>query len=1504
MAPRPGAISGNAGLVYGALVMVISGSARAALGAIALGLCVTSCGAASAPPEQPTAAGRCDPADLDACARALSAALAEQRPVTKQVSAYVAARAARDPEDSWARLHRQLASNTATNGGNKNPSAAGRVAVIQEGSAKGTARAPGGVAGLTPLTSLTSLTSLETPALPAPEGIDATSLLLALGEATGHALIVHVRGGAALQLFPRDPLSPFLAGLPPAARGDASLASLVSDVAIAVHLRRAFEAAGAFRYLEAARAADALAAEVARRDPNAEPALRGRYALQLLAAAGIALEPAEGFAELPRLDPPPPSPSDTSYGDLLRVRTAKDEHAAWAARSASILRAVAPDRREALDNLLGKARGCAPPLVPPLEDARDLVFATRLAGALAPVQPAPSAAAASGGAAPQEPPPQVPPGTLPFKEWLGRYERLVSTVEATRTAWAHATSLLYQRGDALGMSLAGTPTYRRATDLGLRHIQGLRTLAGAEPARYRALAQIALAYSPGVLGDERLRDAIIDLTQSTLQSKLAAADDASGVWSGLITGLMTGMSYPPAVQPAHYLALQGAFTAKLRGDLTRRAGWGVAGLYAADAAYRLVLDQGPDLAFASAQIDRALSSDPALPYPGMAVLAVSLSRYAVLGVQRKLDPEPIDAARLSPERRDARASLRRALAALAGPGETPPPALLDDVTALADGLIAVVSSELAARPAQPAPDTCAADAGGPSPAARRALARLGDVRRRILLSPRYKAKGGAWARRVRLLVTLLSDGMDLAAQRGAKPAPALPVALSADKARAPRVRFTLPTAEAEATVQAALRDWDERDLADAITSAYGVARAYYEAPDAQRFLWENGGRLRKVVAGLNAFFRKDTEGAPTGATLLDALASTPDAASGTPNQTAANTGDLLVSYARSQLERGQTDQADFWLLASLVAGALTDAGPPEAAAAHAAQRGSRVAWVLRYLAEIHKAKRGVAPDPAVYAEGMRAATDDACARADADDVLAVMTAARDFSAGKRREARVALDEILDDAEARGLSVPRMAYRYEEKTATRIFMLSFNISYGAGLLEGPNTFQLGMGLRTKGEPEGAMVATLYPEGDATGDETARYYVHAAALSSALHFLDKDRDRAATAARRAISALTFGVRLGQRTLARQDPAAWGKDARALLAIDAQLAAEAGLPFLAGDLWTVVRAQLPRDADDAAVAALLDPLPASVAALPELKPVAARAARALTALAAPLPCTEAKAELGAFEAPACDAYPLALSLRIADALKKLPHLRPAGSAAQCAPLARLDAFLMSAERGTYDPDAFTQAVEALRADGRLYDAAVLLTRQRHEGHCGPALVAAARALGRAPALGPALRADLLSVAVNCTSTTLSEPVVDDLLALDRETRLLPDLGRNLRVVLSIAELAQRAQRWDLLQRLTAQPDFVERWMKVSPHAATGALLIEQAAALLAETASPPRPGAAATYDLLCQTFPPADRAALCGDVAALRAARSLPRDQRRRRAEEALERLIAQPAGAPGP
>ncbi|WP_433936675.1 hypothetical protein AB3662_18570 [Sorangium cellulosum] len=1494
--------------------------------ALLLGLLAAGCGGAGPSGAAHARASRCDPAHLEPCERALAAAVAEGRAPRELALGYVEARASRDAGDPWALLLRDLDRR-----GGPRPGAA----VIVEAGAEDAGGAADAV-------------WIRAAPLPPPGTLGTEALLLALGEALGYDHLVHARagGGGAVQLFPRDPLAPFMAGVAPVARGDTSLARVADDIALAALVRRAFSAAGAFRYAEAARAADAIAAAVEGRDPDDEPALRGRYALQLLGTAGIALDDederraagASGATAAPSASRlrSPPAAGDTPYGDLLRVRTARDSRAAWRARGAAVLRGVPADRRAALDDLLGKARGCGRDLAPPMEGPRDLLFAAELAAALAPGDAAALAAGSAATGAAASAPAAAPGGKLPLEAWLPRYEALVRAVDQTSTAWAHAPSLLHERGRWPAAGQAGSAVHQRVTELGLAHLAALRALAEAEPRRYRALAQIPLAYSPGVLGDERLRDAIVDLTQVAVQRRMAEARDPEAVLGAVLAGVFAGMSYPPEVQAAHFLALQGALTAKLRGDLTAQTGWGVAGLYAADALYRTLSDQAPDLAFSSAQIGRALSHDAALPYPGLAALAASLSRYAALGAAGALDPRAIDPARLPPERRAARDALRRAVAGLAAPEggagaseghaaaseggagaskghaaapdgqataprgaavaagapETPPPALVEDVTALADGVLAVLLTERSRRP-PPERGTCAAAGRGPSPEARRALARLGDVRRRILLAPRFKQGDGAWARRARLLVTLLSDAMDLLA---APPRPTPPRAGAPE----PRVRFTVPTADAEAAVAAGLAGWADRDLSDALAGGYALARALFESATAERFAQQSGAPLGRVLRGLSAALRggaarPDAAPGAAGAALLDALASVPAA------RADADLRGLFVGYARAFSALGMRDKADLGLLTSLLGAAVLGAPPSPEAVALANERGSRVAWALSYLSEIAKARHhGIAPDPSAYADAMREASDDACQRADAGAVLAIVGAARDFAGGRRAEARAALDRVLADADARGLRVPRMTYRYEEKTATRVFSLSFDVSYGAGILEGSTGFQLGLGLRTRGEPEGALTAALAPEGSPRSDEdAARAYVSAASLAAAYHFLDGDAERGAAAARRAIAALSFGLRLGPRALRSDQPLAWGKDARALLAIDAQLAAEAGHPFLAGDLWTLVRGLLPPDADDAAVAALLDPLPAGLAAIEGLGPLVARTARSLAAVAGPLACTEARVELGGYEEPACDAYPLALSLRIADVLGKLPHLRRAGSAAACPVLRSLDGFLTAAERGTYDPDAFTAAVEALRRSGRLYDAGVMLARQRREGHCGPLVLEAARALGRAPSLGPALRADLLSVAVRCAAAALDGSVVDDVMALDGETRVLPDLGRNLKVVLFATELAVRAQRWDVLARLARQPDFVARWLGESDDAAATALLIEAAAAALAGDPAPGDARVDGARERLCGQPPAGDRAALCAEIQRLRPG-ALPEAQRRQSAKEALERLLAAARG----
>lgn len=1450
-----------------------------ALAALALGLplAASGCGAAGSSPPRGQAPSSCDPGKLDVCERAIGDALSKGRVARETIVAYTSARSAADPNDPWAALWGALAADVGR----------GDAAVIvEEAPSAGAAR------------SVTAPhRAIQTTAkLPEPKAIAADDLLLAMGGAAALSHIIHVRGAPTevTELFPVDPIEPFMAGARPILRGDAEPSSIDVHIRLAALAKSAVEAAGAFDYIKAATEGDALSTRL-KAPPvvqdQSEPVARARYISQLLDAAGLGLDPEgdgdDGAIEAPKAEGPPKAPLGSAYGDLTRVRIAKDPSAEWALRGSSILAATPADRRDALPTLFRKANDCSALRAPPMDRSSDLIYGGRLAGALDKGGPAASGLATGGAASPD--------ARLPLPEWYRRYEVFARAVSETRSMWFAATSLLYERGEIAGLSPASTSTYARVTELGAKHISAMQALERALPGRYRAFSNIGLVYSPGVLGDAKLREAVVRLTQTTVQDKLGRAGDAKGVFEGALTGVFAGVSYPPAIQEAHYMALQGAFAAKLKGDMLTRAGWGVAGLYAADAIFRIITDQSPNLEFSSAQVARSLS-DKSIVAPSLAALASSVARYAALGAEGRLDPELAKIERFPPERRAAREALKNAIAGLGALGEAPAN-VLEDVTELADGLIATLSLSIRERRAAKAGDAAAcaqkASASGPSPAVRRAVARLSDVRRRVLLHPRYKDGSGAWVSRARLVVTLLSDAMDILGKTGARPS------------------FTITDEAAERALADALRGWDERAAADAIGGAYALARRGFAARDAGAFVKQNGPNLRRVLRGLALFFKGDEApaGKPSaGVSMLEALAALP--------LTTGNDADLtsqLVSYAEAFYAKDQVDQGDLWLLSTLVLSGLTESPPPEPVLALAAKRSPRLSWALRFIADVSRARTGSLPDPSAYEAGMREATDDACAVADASDVLTVMGAIRGFESGDpaaKAKARADLDRALAAMEERGLNVPKMTYKYEEKTATRVFSATLGLSYGAGLLEGAHTFQLGVGVKSRGEPEGSMTATLSPPDAAlAGEEAARYYIHAAALAAAYHFLEGDAAHATAAARRAIDALAFGVRLGGRSMPAADPVAWGADARALLALDAQLAAEADLPFLAGDLWTMVRGSLAKDAGDSDVADVLDTAPFGLAAVKEAAPARERAAKSLKVLAAPLACTEVKVELGAFEETTCEAYPLALSLRIGDALKKLPRLRPGGgSSRRCVSARALDAFLSAAEKGTYDPDAFTSAVEERKADGDVYSAAVLLARQRRDAHCSPVIVKAARALaaetGRA--LGPSLRADLLGAAVNCSlaGSSTDPAVIDDLLALDAETQRLPDLTRNLRLLLSVTDLAVSQNKEAPLIAIATRAGFVDRWMRVNPAAATLAMLIEHAARTLSGSqADAEMSRGSGAYTLLCETFPPGERAATCAAIKALRPPFTGSVEARRNIARQALIKLLAD-ASAPGP
>ncbi|MDC0745088.1 hypothetical protein [Polyangium mundeleinium] len=1430
---------------------------RAVVSATALILAAGSCVAPPPPKTRATSDLRCDKAALATCEGAIAAAAREERDPTALLDAYVAARAERDAADRWASLWRDAKSE---------PKARGAKSVVLREQLGNDTPSPR-------VSARKGAVEIRTGPLPRPASIDASALLAAMGASLGWETIARVTADAKTltEIFPNDPLRPFMAGLPPVVQDIFSRdpeGILDLDLEIAQVVRHAAEHAASFRYVDAAGEAERLSTLLDRRSAaserkashpseEAEPVLRGRYLLTLLESAGIALEPPAGewispYPHARSSGPPGPDTlrDGTPYGHLLRVRAAEDDGATWKVVGEAILAAVPEGKREGIRALFGPQEACVAVPPPSFQGPDDLAFAYTMGRALTPSLSLDT----------------TRNNLLPLAEWLPRYDAFVRTVDEARTTWTHAFALTQQRGELSGISLAQTPTYRRASTLVSAHLAALSQLHQAHPDRMRSMSVVTLAYAPGLVSDATLRDALVDLLRRTIEDRLARAKDASEVFEAAFTGALAATAYPAAIQSAFYTGLVGAFRKKLDGDLARQSGWGVAGLFTADVLVRMLLGERPDLDAAAARIGQALA-DPSVARRPLARLAASVARYLALGSAGKLDPDAAEPARFPADRKAARDALRESLAGLGDGAEPMPAGLLDDVVTLGDQTITALATILLDKPAGAEPK-CGGAKGGPSPATRRVLARIGDVRRRILASPSYAKGDGATIRRARFVVTILSDAIDVASPRKNKAAP---------------FTFVIPAADADRAFSAGLAAWEERAFADAITSIYGLVRTYLAEPKGSSI---DATRVKSLLSALAAIFREEGAGTPVG--LLDALAR-----AAAVETTQGGLDALLVSLSGTLRAQGKQDQADFCLLGGVLVSIATDKPPPDAAIAAASSGASELGWALRFAREVFRARHGEPPRPSEYAEGMRGAVTRACEDPGAADaVVSVMEAMQLANTGDRAKAREKLDAFLAKAESSGLVMPRMSYRYDEKTVSKVFNVSFDVSFGAGLLEGSSTFQMGLGVRSPGKPEGSFTARLAPiAGPERDTEAARYYVHAAAVAAAYHFLDGDAERGASAASRAIDAAIFGARLGGRSLGPADPKTLAADARAVLAVTAVLAADAGMPLLAGDLWSLVRATLAEDTDDAALREILSTTPVAFAGMPTAKPLLDRAARALAVLGEPLACTEDKVELGGYEAPACDAYALALSLRAGGALRKLPRIRRGDTGKACAgPLPALDVFLGGMDQKNYDPDAFTRATLELASAGRVYDAALLLARQRQPSHCNPSLLSAARSIGRSKLLGPSLRADTLSVAVNCAP--LDDAALDDLAALDADTTALADRSRNLSVLVFATELGLTRDRWDVLAKLARSPTFVSRWLDTTPHASLFALVLAHAVAILAKEPTLAEP-ASRSYDLFCVTLPPADKAA-CEAVRALRQPEADP-EVRAKRAREAVSAAL---------
>ena len=1258
-------------------------------------------------------------------------------------------------------------------------------------------------------------------------------MLLTLARLAGRSQLFFADGKQLTQLFPQDVLAMHCLELEPTLALERE--QIAGAIELAAAVRKASAAAGKSDYVSAARLVDALGSKITATGPSSEPGLRARVAQVVFGRAGIRLSDLDDEKQ-DKPQPPPWPRVSSAYADYLIVRLAptKQQHAQYQQRRDRIIATASPERVALLDVMYGPPDACPVPVVPSMGQPSDLLFAGQLALALDDK--------ATPGGAPRG-------GKLLLEPWLARYDKAVLMTEQHQAGWAFVGALLQQRGTLHGLSAEGTTTYKRVSQMAHRHIAALRKLAEAEPARFAALSVVSLIYKPGVFQDPGLRAAVSELVASSVEQKIRAAGEVSEVYEAALAAFALGISSPSYVQGAQLGALRKALQRKLEGAFAAHKGWGVAGLHAASGVVDKLLGKGDGLKRAVSRVATSLGGN--VPYPSLAKLVTSIARYGQLIGSDKLDATVANPKMFSPQRAAARIALRAAIAGFddAGPQSLADKELLGHVTDLADGLIAAVAA-LLTRDDGDKPSCDSAPAITTEGPLRDVFDRL-QKKRRLMLKQRAFSRGaGVWLSRARLLAVVLSDVLDVA-----------------DKSSS--LRFAVVDKDAQRIANEALRAWASRDSAQLATSLYLIVRA--TAGEQKTDLTAIRDNSIRALGALAKLFGDSRGGAR--ASFFAALAKA-DVTKTLPTSTD-GLAPMIADYAKRAYSQGAVDQGDLLMMMALGA-TIAKSKNVSSALLELAREQKRPVLLPLMLYSKNVRESG---DPSDFESVVRDATSSGCQPPDPKDVLTVRRAIFDFRSGRRSQARKKLEELLSRAERQGLVVPRQVYRYVEKAGDKLFNAEQSMSLGGNLLNSSGTFQVGLGMQRGGDAEdqkhGRFTATFADTKTLKAQkESARYYAHVAILAAVFHGLDKARPQALLAARRALVAWNAGVRLGPTAvLSGEDTAKWAQDAGATIAIAAQQAAEADEAFLSGALWSMARKALGDQASDESVGKLLDPLPATLRGIADLSALAKRAASSLETLAAPLACTNKPGRGDQLARVDCKQYPVALGLRIAEGLSKLPRLKPGAEAKlpNCRAWRELDGFLGAADQRRYEPTKFVAAVGALRSSGRLGDAAVLLADQRHARHCTPSLIAHARALAQRTELGAHLRGDVLSVAVTCSDP---KKVLADIKLLDQLTAKHPLPVRNFELLVFAARVAKQAGNFAPLLAMTSRPDYLPRWQRLGPDMATIALLLHHAAATLA-TKAVDKTATLSFYRLLCTTFPAKKRGALCNTIGLLRAA-----------------------------
>lgn len=1238
----------------------------------------------------------CSGPQLAPCARALQAAgeAADATALRERAAKYAALAREHDQGDPWAQLFAALQRQRSTL-----PSDGPATVIVAE-----LAVAPQVLAAAARARVAVVVQDLKEPA-----SLPAAELLTWLAAAARFDHVLWVRGQAAWQLFPLDPLQPFMAGLAPVVRDDAALTHLTETVALAQTLRAAFSAASGFHYVEAAALADRLVAQAGREATPDEPVLRARYGLQLLRAAGIVLSRAGAGDSTPDLTFSA-SPADTPYGDLLRVRlaTSKARTDEWTARRTNILRGIAADRRDDFADLMAPAPACRSQRLLPMESVRDLAFSQRLADTLAPEGATPAA------------------GQLPLRQWQQRYDTLVELVSATGSAWSYLPALLRQRGPAPISPSPPGRTQARVTELALAHLHASQELQQAAPARYQVLSQFELLLCAGLRADPPLFREMLFLSDASVKSRLAPPASPAAVLEGVLWAALAGLGYPDAARASYFNGLHAVLSSRLGGDLQSQTGWAVAGLYALDELYRRLTGAPSQLATDTHHLVRALA-DPGVAYPELAGLVQAAALYLGLVLDNALDAALVgNPAGFPSQRLEAYQLLQRALQTL-GTSDAAAAASSEarDLAAVADGLFTVLAAAVHSKPGwEP---QCKDEAAAQSPQLRTALDKLRALRLQLIgpaISPTTATSGQL---RTRLLLQILSDLLDYGARDGQP------------------IRFATASDAAERNVRDGLRTWPLGTGAALLGQSYRLLRDYLAQAAELRKVPLSPAQTQALLAQIQELVRAAAR-AGTGSQLVAALSQLDFSKLRSDNLAQAAAGLAQGLYLHEQPQ-----QAGILLLTA----ALLDSGDAAATRAvlAAAERQDRpLVAMVRFLLDSQSHLQGRAPAPSAYAAALRSDAESVCQESGTAQVLTLLQAASDFSHGKRGRARSSLRAWLQDAEEHGLSVPRVTYQFEEKVGTLTFQLGYSLSYGLGVLNAGKDFKLGLGASTTPHSESKLTTSFAShDNDKANQEATRYYVYGAALLAVYELLDGHTAAAEQAAARALIGSEGRTRLGRRPL----PAGnvnLAHDSRAVFAVAAQLLAEAGRPILAGRLWAKVYGGFFDHDDEATVLSILSPLPTGLAGVAAVPPLLPRVQASLRQLARDLPCRRRGQPPLAAKGVTCAEYPLALALSLGGDGEPLPGF-PTRPQTACENWQALDRFMrVQRERQASRPAraaAITAAVSALLAARDEVGAALLLLPLPS---CDAELLTAAQRVAAA-GVPPPLQQQLLSEVTSCT-------------------------------------------------------------------------------------------------------------------------------------------------------